>query len=380
MRDELTLLVLLWCIYASELGIWVPMRAVLFRKGQGRTFRTAEGFPGNAKGCLHWNHIFPYFQQVYLTQQAPLALSTKAVANQTGQSWAGSGKGSSANLTAIRYDQIESLKRDGSILFINGKRFVDCLAEMEAKESICTLEALKAATEEKRAELVGGYYKSRLSPDKDINEHLGNLNKATQKLRILCSGLFLYALVLCPILYAYYPAPHTLLYYLLSSVLFGWLISAEYFLLHRKLFPKEGAKRVQTLLKQSFCFPIAIGACKDITLKAKAAFDPIAMGKVILNAESYEDLCRLIWLDLKYPTQTAMLSVEATAHQEETRNHLIEATRSALEANGISIEKLETPASLDPGTVCFCPRCFSEYQKERATCTDCSGISTKAIS
>lgn len=374
MSDHVSLLIVLWVIYLFELVIWLPKNAVLFNFGSKKNPVFADTFPGNAAGSLRLNHIVPWFQLAIIVRQPLVAFSPEALSNQFLSKWTRTQK--QYNNQSYSYSQIESVSIDGTKLALNRKTFVNCSTKKEAEHHRTVILNIIQTPQKERPQKILAYYQQRFHSVDSAAKQIKKVKRTTQNYRALSSFLFVYAFILCPSIYYLHPDSTLLLYFLLSCVFLGWVLSFMFHKVHCKLHPEETYPRFQSVLKQVFCFPIGIGAGKDLSLNMFAQYDPLLMAKCSLPASEFERFCQKIWLDLKYPIQTKkgiqnnIFIYAQTAYRD--------AAAIFLQNNGLHLHTLERPIEpLNSSSVCYCPRCHTQFQTERVHCTECPGILTR---
>lgn len=373
MSDEVSLLIVLWAIYLFELVIWLPKNAVLFNFGSKKDPAFADTFPGNAAGSLRLNHIVPWFQLAIIVRQPLVAFSPEALSNQFLSKWTPTQK--QYNSKSYAYSQIKSVSIEGTKLTLNQKSFVNCSTKKEAEHHRAVILDIIQTPQKERPQKILAYYQQRFHSVDSASKQIKKVKTTTRHYRALNSFLFAYAFILCPSIYYLHPDPTLLLYFLLSCVFLGWVLSFIFYKVHCTLYLEETYPRFQSLLKQIFCFPIGIGAGKDLSLNMFAQYDPLLVAKCLLPVSEFKRFCQKIWLDLKYPIQTKKGTQNDIFIYAQTAYR--DAAATFLQNNGLDLYTLERPIEpLDSSSVCYCPRCHTQFQTKRAYCTECPGIST----
>ena len=371
MRDDVSLLLILWVIYLLELLVWIPRRGLFFTSLRNGVFVFAGKFPGNQNGSLRLTHILPMKQLCFIVTQPRLSISCKSISNQPLQHWSRSSGRDAPNI-AFNFDEIESVEIGDSVLTINGIKFIDCKTLSEAQRHLELIENLRKVNEYTREEFIRSYYRSRFMDSKGAKARIKTIREETQNFRLTASILFVCALILCPIIYHLYPSPVKLLAFLAYGVLFGWLTTLYFHSAHKRLYPNERNIRFIATLKQIFCFPVAIGSCKDLCLLAFLGIDPLVLAKVTLKEQDFRVLARRVWLDLQYPIQSNWQQSFLLPH-----SILKEATSEFLTESGYNLADFEKPENgFDEFSVCYCPRCHEQFCKTRETCSECPGVLT----
>ncbi|MBC2603701.1 hypothetical protein [Puniceicoccus vermicola] len=369
MRDDLTLFLILWAIYAAENWVLTSNRSLLV----SLTSRRPPNRPGSGIGNARWRLSpllpLPLYHLVSVASQSPLALAPRGISSRLVQNWATRPLGSTGG-QSIRYENAAPTDSEGSTLRIRGKSFARCDTETEAKALHQWIDELRDQSAETRSEKIRQYYQDRFPDTSVIEERIERLRVKTNLHRVLSSVLAVYSLLLFPLAYYLYPSPQVLLSFLLSSIFGGWILTGFYFRTHRSLYPEEKGKRFQGVLKQVFCFPVAMGASKDFSLYAFADIDPLALSHATLPEEEFLQIARTIWLDLEYP-----LIDEPDPIVAESREILKEVSAEYLTRLGLRPTELSKALeALDSATTCYCPRCHSEFNQPRETCSECPGV------
>lgn len=371
MRDEEALLLILWAIYLIETWIWLPNNGLLFSLTRRTAARVSGGYCGNASGSLQLNHLIPYRQLVAIAQQPAFLFHASGLSTQTLQHWSKMPASVRAGQT-VDYCDIKNVSREHTWIKLNGKRFANCQTEASAARHVEIVEKLISVPSAGRETIIREYYAQRFPDPESVLKRCREIETLTHAYRVTSSLFFVYAFVACPIGYYFYPSPNLLLFFLLSSVLFGWILSALFYRSHKKIFPKESHLRFQSMLKQAFCFPVAAGSGKDLSLHAFTNCDPLVLGKATLTEADFTRLAREVWLDLKYPVRIK---------DPDTGNSSIklqrELTAEFLKNCALDLLGLEQPiGDLPTSTLCYCPRCHEQFSKTRETCSECPGVST----
>jgi len=139
------------------------------------------------------------------------------------------------------------------------------------------------------------------------------------------------------------------------------LITLEFWMLHKKLFPAAKAVRFKSALTIMLSPIAAIRAGDLISRDLLGGFHPLAVAAVILPTDEFRQLAG----------EQLRLNRFGEPTSKWYRENLGRLMERLLRQNKIPPDELLRPAQRDIGAVAFCPRCLAQYVKMPGACADC---------
>ena len=179
-------------------------------------------------------------------------------------------------------------------------------------------------------------------------------------LRIMANLQFVFLFLLAPLAFAELGTGIVWRLILMLAVI-SIAITIDFWMLHKKLFPKAGDHRFKSGLVIVFSPVAAMRACDALARDLLSGYHPVAVGAVVLPVEDFQDfageqlrLCRFgDYFDQHY--QAALRKqMERTIKQQK-----------------VDLEDLMQAPQAQSGCIVYCPRCLSQFTKEREECSDC---------
>jgi hypothetical protein len=139
------------------------------------------------------------------------------------------------------------------------------------------------------------------------------------------------------------------------------VITLEFWMLHKKLFPGASAARFKSALTIMLSPIAAIRAGDVISRDLLGGFHPLAVAAVILPTHEFRQLAG----------EQLRLNRFGEPTSKWYRENLGKLMERLVRQNNIPLDELLRPAQKDSGAVAFCPRCLAQYVKMPGACADC---------
>lgn len=139
------------------------------------------------------------------------------------------------------------------------------------------------------------------------------------------------------------------------------VITLEFWMLHKRLFPGASAARFKSALTIMLSPIAAIRAADVISRDLLGGFHPLAVAAVILPIHEFRQLAG----------EQLRLNRFGEPTSKWYRENLGRLMERLVRQNKISPDELLRPAQRDRGAVAFCPRCLAQYVKMPGACADC---------
>lgn len=370
MNDFEFLLVLLAVFYFWECLFWIRRPGVAFRSwfGGGWNWKLPTGGLSNRFGGFLLSTPLPAIGGFFAVYWPPLIITeTKLIKHPDPLDLYDEAPTESDG--AIAFDQIKRVRAKRHHVLINEKKFVAAGSPLLAESLVERIKKLKEENQEKRPALDRQWLRESLDSS-SIQVRLKSLRDSTRLLGFLATLLLSHMAIV---------VPWVGLNFTLSStwpVLVGVLlfvntaIAVQFCRLHRRFYPAASDERFQHTLMMSL-FPLAsIRAVETLARPLVENFHPLAVAKVLLNKDSFEQLAS---------HHLRRLRVRVGFSSDDTERRYFEMLEAAmlefLKSEKIGAGKLlPPPGAGDPSCHSFCPRCGSQFTFETGSCSDCGSV------
>lgn len=364
-------------IYLGECLIWVPREAIVFIaffRASARAYR-AGALPGGRKSGVALANPLPPLGAVFVCWHWPLSVSPAGVCSRPAQ---GPEPGAWAERQEIYvpFASMKKIEARGKELRINDGTFIAGISPGQVAYLARFLEGLREKPEKARAAAIRSEL-LRITNATSVAERNIEFGKQSRILQFACNGLFAYLFLVVPLVVLLKGIVPTWPFLLVILLYFTSLISIEYWLLHRTLYPREREARWTRTLTMLISPPSAIRARDELSRDLLAAFDPVAVAKALCSRTEFEKLTARVIRALEHPLPTPSPGPQNDAALTEA--YFRAELRRALDA--MLLEASEDPAYLSevperdsPDCHSYCPRCQAQYTEGAGTCADCPGL------
>lgn len=362
----------LLALHLVEGLFWVRREALGFAKGaRGHRVVRAEGPFGNHRGGLLMLSPLPPLGEFFVVEPWPLTLSASRVWLVPAETL-GAPEAPPAEPGAWTWAEAGRTHREGKRLFGPGRRIVTTSSTVLAQALLEQLHAQAGLPEKARAAALRkgvqarhdvAAVQARLTHYRGVTRRLGVYGNLW--LPLMFGGA--YGLLFVPQVFVW--APQVLA--TLAGLLL--LIWAEFFVAHRRLYPKLRGDRWLKLMLLVLSPPAASRARAWLARDALCGFHPLAVGAALLGDEAFVALAGPGWRDLHHPLGPD--GPEAAEDLAEARARLVAAQARVLSKRGVDPQVLEAAsAEREAEAQAHCPRCLAVYREPEGDCSDCPGV------
>ena len=146
-----------------------------------------------------------------------------------------------------------------------------------------------------------------------------------------------------------------------SLLVISAAISFEFWMLHKRLFPRAGSARFKAGMTILLSPIAAIRASDALARDLLAAYHPVAVAAAILPSDDFRQFAGEQFRRNRFGDHPCKW-------YQENLGRLMEQT---IRRKGIKPVELLRPARRESGSVAYCPRCLAQYLKDRSACSDC---------
>jgi len=255
---------------------------------------------------------------------------------------------------------------------LNDRDAVECLSYAEANELCRQINKLGKVPGERRGQAIAEIH--QVCDGKAIGEQLARFGRTFRSLRILSLAMFWAAFGVFPLMVKFLGFAFAVLFFLTAA--FGISITSGV-LYHRRAASFDPdlrgiAKWLSTI--HVALYPICVIRCLDgIAAQWCHRYDAVALAHSLGGKASAERVARFCIGQLPVAEPYADRP-ELAAALEEYVERRTAAVRVFLKKIGIDLDLLmAAPAPENVRCKSYCPRCFTQYQKDNGSCTECSG-------
>ena len=372
MSDALAAYLTLVVLYLIECVTWVRRDAVVFNSWWPGRFRVdhSSGLLGNAWGSIVVRCPIPFVGEAYRVQQWSVSLTKEGVIFYVPNAIGALGR---PDQTAwhFTWKRLGLIEIDGSTLKAQGQKILVLSSPDAALRMAMDLEDLRDTPPEDRDRLIDELLHS--STDQEACEARWlECQSRTYLVQTMCQVLTVAWLFIVPLALLKYGAELALEPSLAALGVLTVLVSVFYFLSHRKLYPEQLVDRVLHSLMCLLYPPAACRAHLHLQLNALTAFNPLVVGRLLLQGGRRDRWTEHFARDTFHPIEPV---VPEEIHAQTVMAFLAryqEHARQVLHADGIDVEELlrSTPYQVRTSPR-YCIRCQTPYQLSGLRCDSC---------
>jgi hypothetical protein len=195
--------------------------------------------------------------------------------------------------------------------------------------------------------------------------------------QLLTNALFLYLLLLVPVLIWQVGLKRTWLGLLVGLLALTSTTALLFRRAHRSLYPEAEDDRFTHVLTVLLSPATAIRAHDLLSRGLLETFHPLAVIQAFCPPGTFRAHAEKVLLDIRFPAGpvTAAGGPEAEAVRRISRSVLQAAVEAFLRQSGIDPEELvKPPVPADDTCRAYCPRCRAQFIRRDGTCPDCVGV------
>ena len=372
-------------LYLADCFLLVPRRGFAFMAPVGRG-RYRLGRPSSALGNDRAGLVFampvPPLGRAYVAGLWPISLAPHGFAS-VASSCVNPGLRPAAPSGFVAWRDLKQVGWEGRVLMVNGRKFLKLASPQIAREYARLLRRLAELGEAERPGAIRRWCEQQLSARR-VRRRVRVFERATAGLRLNCNLLFLVTFVVVPLMYWKYDVGRPFLVSLGVLALLVLWIGIEFWCLHKKLYPEQGAERFQLWMLVGVMPQYSIRAVDELSKGFLAAVHPLAVAEVFLREEHFVALRDAVLRDLEFPAPQVMAGEGAAPSLEvatQFRNEFEEPAIAAIASRRSAALPKRRPAEgeVEEGAVHFCPRCLMPYEAAAAQCVDCGGVEVRRL-
>jgi len=374
MSEGQTLYLVLSFLYLSECLLWIGKRTVLFFsrwRGRGGVLFAGEIF-GNVDGSVLLLNPLPFLRSNFLGYWMPISISPSGVCAFTLQAFPERFRPFQSG-TVLVYEEISESRPEGKHLLINGSRFAKCCSAEQAKSISELISRVSSEPMKKREKLIREFWELQFTKEKAL-KHFAKVSDLADGMRWGGSAFFIFLYVIIPIMVSAYGLTRLIIPVAVVMLLSALLISVQYFINHKTIFPAQSHERLSNVVKMILCPPVAIRAADLLTLKAMSRFHPLLLANILLGSHSIE-FERAVISDLKHPIRHDLTDSRAQSIVSWHASCELDICRKFFkEQYSETLEEFLTPPAWDGISSAYCPRCSCQFAMRSGECPDCPGV------
>ena len=255
---------------------------------------------------------------------------------------------------------------------LNDRDAVECLSYAEANELSRQINKLRKLPRERRPQAIAEIHQVR--DFKVIGEQLERFTRTFRSFRILSLAMFWITFGAFPLMVRFLGFAFAVLFFLTSAFAISIASGVLY---HRRIASFDPdmhgvAKWLSTI--HVALYPICVIRCLDgIAAQWCHRHDAVALAHALGGKPSAERVARFCIGQLPV-SEPYSDRPELAAALEEYVARRTEGLRAFLKKIGIDLDALiAPPAPENASCKSYCPRCFTQYQKEGGNCSECAG-------
>ena len=382
MNDLELFLLVLFALYLSECFNLIPRDAVALVAPFGGRWRAV--FPssmlGSEKtGAVLGNPVPPLGRMVFC-QQWPFSVSPDSVYAYAALTLNPDGRMERAG-KAWPFPAIRRVTSSEKHVRVNGEQLVRAATAPQAAAWANLLGSLSGLPQADRAAAIDRALDSSFDADA-VSARVREWLERERFLRLLCNGLFLYLVVLLPVVAFTAGLWLTWPWLLLVLIAFMAAISVVFSRAHRVLYPGARGEKLYALCLIGVVPTIAIRACDYLSRHLLTGRHPLAAARALCTDADFRALARRAVLDARHPILPVCPAGDEVARSAESwfRERYTAAMERFLTGCGVAIEELiAPPVPRDETSRAYCPRCESEFTGTGGVCGACGGIPVQAF-
>ena len=374
MSDELALFSVVGLIYLADCFLWVGKQSMAFVAWAGNRWAVKIGsrFIRTAQGGLLFLNPLPPLGKILVCHLPPFSISPDGICSINGQTIIEAGPRDD-DVTAVEFDEIESIEIKGRDLLVNDASFCRCKDTRQAESARSLIKSVREVAPDDRASVIERFWDAQF----DVEAAAARLeeSKKTIYLRVLCNILFIYLYILAPAAILYFQRPGLLIPLAAGMVVLAVGIAVEFFLQHKKIHPSSVEERITSLVKMLLCPPVSVRACDLVTESIPGDFNPITVGSLILRKHRFEDFAAVTLRNLKYPPIDHLENSHGKKIIQWQNTILMEKASDRI--SDLALQQntwFEPPQPNDQDVMSYCPRCLCQFTEENDLCPDCLGV------
>lgn len=374
MTEGQTLYLILSFLYLSECLIWIGKRTVLFFPrwpGRWGTLFAGEYF-GNANGSVVFLNPLPALGSNFLGHWMPISISPSGICAFTLQAFQGKSRPFQSGMVLV-YEEISESTTEGKYLLINGSRFVKCCSVEQAESIAELINFVSSKPMKKREKIIREFWDLQFAKEKAL-KHLAQVSDLADGMRWGDSVFFIFLYVITPIMVSAYGLSRLVIPVAVVMLLSALIISVQYFINHKTIFPAESHERLSNVVKMILCPPVAIRSADFLTLKAMSRFHPLLLANILLGSHNVK-FTRAIISDLMHPIRHDLTDSRALSIVSWHSSCELAACRKFFnEQCSKTLEEFLAPPVWDGISSSYCPRCSCQFTTCSGECPDCPGV------
>ncbi len=382
MTEGQIFLAVLVALYLTDCCLWSRRQSVVFFSKWKRRWKMKRGDEGfdNDRGGILFAWPFPPLGTVFKSEPSPVAVTEEGVGTTTAES-PNPGPRCIQPERSFTWNEITRIQRDERKIYLNEEKFLKCSGGDEAARLSSMLKRVSDTKREERSERIAFEFRQTLRTER-VRKLRELFFKATGGLRFHCNVLFITGFVIVPLAYWTWRAKPPFF----MTLLFVWIlmvfVAGEAFALHRKFYPRLRGERWQHFFIQLFVPQHAMRAVDSLSRHFLQRFHPLAVARVLLDEERFEDFAGSVVRDLRNPLP--FHAVDPHPSHDLAIAFKDRFVRPAVEefvvSEGIPIEHLTgAPEHPEEDAVAYCPRCMGTYILKDASCRDCGDMKTVPV-
>lgn len=379
MTDGEAFLLVLVLIYLSDCLVWLPPTGyalIGFWSRRHVVRRAAVQFSALRKGFAVLQPL-PMFGSVFVGQAWPVSLTPEGLAPFSRENPnPGSAIGSLKGATFLKWEDIATIRAEGSRIRVNRRPYADCATPGAASRLAAALDAIRRCPPESRETAIGRLVRRSFN-ERRVSRKARFFAIATRPLRISVSMLFVAIFFLLPYAYWRYHEEPRFFLFLGAVWILMWQVTIGYWRLHRRFYPGLAPDRWQHAIL-SILFPhYAIRSLDVLSKEFLADAHPVAIAAAVAGEDDFQQLANCVERDARHPIPLSDPDGAAGKAAEAFRARSFRPALEALlarqpRAAGRLGETASSPA--------VCPRCGTGYDAPGLPCRDCGGLLTVDVS
>lgn len=381
MSDFQVLMIIMVAAYGIECLVWVPRRAVVFRKSWSRdaAILDANALPGTGRTGVALGFPLPPFGPTLVTSWPPISLSPEGACSFVAAAF-NPGSGPDQEIRHLRFDAIDRVEATGRDVRVNGRAFVTAVSAGQARHVAGTLDRVRGLPRAARADAIVAAIRSSLDGDTAVLQW-GALRARSRHLVIAATTLFAFLFGAAPMVIWQRGLIGSWMPILsLALLLVTWVI-ALFVRAHRVLVPGGAFDRRGHVLAMVLAPLDAIRAPDLLARDLFCTWHPVAVATATCGAIQGRAFAAAVRRDLRHPLPPADRIPDPEAHacarwfREQTAAEIDRLLTKA----GAGLAAETRPAKDDDRCRTYCPRCLAQFVVAVGTCRDCGDLDLVAF-
>jgi len=363
------LLVVLFVLYVVECAVWIPSDTAAFRltSNEKSPIRMVTKPRVVTRSSVAFSNPLSFRSAILVCSSVSASISPDGIVCGMWDEF----------LAFEDMSRIESSRRS---LLINGAALISASSEAQASDLAQLLRRLCKQKPKDRANEIEKYLADCLDADR-AGARVQEYADESFNLNLDSFVLFLATFVVSPIVVWRLGLPETWPFLLLCLLLNVSVILWDFRRTERKLFPKPGTNRWETMVTILLSPPVALHATKYLARDIAADYHPLAIAAARCSDEDFETLASWVLRQLMFvPDINRVTNDRAADCSEWFRHELHKQVSSLVRSKGRCPELLVAPpprGSQNAGS--YCPRCWSQFVVPQGACIDCGGVTLRSF-